>query len=86
MPMPELVFSQHARNQMSERGATESEVISAIERGEAETARHGRSIYRKNFVFEREWRGRHFRVKQVAPVVAGDGDRLTVVTVYVFYF
>ena len=43
-------------------------------------------MYRKNFTFNREWRGRHYRVKQVAPVVVERDDTLVVVTVYVFYF
>jgi hypothetical protein len=36
--------------------------------------------------FNSDWRGRHYRTKQVAPVVALESDKLVVVTVYVFYF
>jgi len=43
-------------------------------------------MYRKNFPFNGDWRGRHYRIKQVAPVAAMEPDRLIVVTVYVFYF
>ena len=43
-------------------------------------------MYRKNFPFEGRWRGRRYRIKQVAPVVAEEGDKLVVVTVYVFYY
>jgi hypothetical protein len=71
---------------MIERGATDSEVRSAIEQGEAEPVRRNRMMYRKNFAFNAQWRGKAYRVKQVAPVTARDDDRLIVVTVYVFYF
>lgn len=43
-------------------------------------------MFRKNFVFNSEWRGKNYAVKQVAPVVAQKPDRVVVVTVYVFYF
>ena len=81
-----IEISAHARIQMIERGATDGEVTTAIEQGQPESARLGRTLYRKNFPFDSTWRGRHYRTKQVAPVVASDGDKLAVVTVYVFYF
>lgn len=43
-------------------------------------------MFRKNFVFNSQWRGKDYAVKQVAPVVAEEADRLVVATVYVFYF
>jgi hypothetical protein len=81
-----IEISDHARNQMGERGVTLEEVHAAIEEGESEPTRKGRVIFRKNFGFNSEWRGRHYRIKQVAPVVAQEADRLVVVTVYAFYF
>ena len=42
-------FSRHALQQMSERGATEEEVLEAIRSGEPVPAKHGRLGYRKNF-------------------------------------
>ncbi len=84
--MQQVVFSDHARQQMAERGATEVEVHAAIEQGQSEPVRNQRTMYRKNFRFDQEWRGRKHRIKQVAPVVAVEPDRLVVVTVYVFYF
>lgn len=84
--MADITFSDHAREQMAERGSNESEVRAAIEQGEREQARGDRTIYRKNFPFEGYWRDKYYRIKQVAPVVTYEGDRLVVVTVYVFYF
>lgn len=79
-------ISHHAREQMDERGANESEVLQAIQNGIDEPARKGRKMYRKNFQFNGLWRGRQYKVKQVVPVVAEEGNKLVVVTVYVFYF
>jgi len=81
-----IVFSQHAREKMLDRGATEEEVIAAIQTGSIEPARKGRWLFRKNFPFHRPWRGKVYAVKQVAPIVTEEVDRLVVVTVFVFYF
>lgn len=81
-----ISLSDHARLQMRERGVTESEVVAAIRQGDAEPARAGRTMYRKTFEFRAQWRGRRYRLKQVAPVVATEPDGLVVVTVYAFYF
>jgi len=81
-----ILFSRHARDKMVDRGTAESEVIAAIRSGRAEPARGGRFLFRKNFAFNAQWRGRTYSVKQVAPVVAEEPDRLVVVTAYVFYF
>ena len=84
--MATIEFSEHALSKMAQRGATESEVISAIQEGDMEPARKGRTMFRRNFPFDGEWSGRYYRTKQVAPVVTNDGATLVVVTVYVFYF
>ena len=84
--MAEIVLGEHVRQRMAQRGATEAEVRAAIEQGESEPARKNRMMYRKNFPFDGEWRGRSYRVKQVTPVVVEDAGKIVVVTVYVFYF
>lgn len=81
-----IEISEHARLQMVERGVSENEVAITIEQGESEAARGGRMMYRKNFRFDREWRGRNYRIKQVAPVVVQESDNVVVITVYAFYF
>lgn len=81
-----VVISSHAREKMIDRGALEAEVHVAIRTGNAEPARKGRLMFRKNFPFNRLWRGQHYAVKQVAPVVAEETDRLVVITVFVYYF
>ena len=81
-----IEISRHARQQMEERGADQREVVAAIREGRAEPGRGNRVMYRKNFQFEATWRGQRYRIKQVAPIVAEERDRLVVVTVYTFYF
>ena len=43
-------------------------------------------MFRKNMDFHSKWRGKSYAIKQVAPVVAEETDRLVVVTVFVYYF
>ena len=81
-----IVFSQHARDKMLDRGATEEEVIASIQLGSLEPARKGRWLCRKNFPCNALWRGKFYAIKQVAPIVAEEPDRLVVITVFVFYF
>lgn len=72
--------------QMTERGATEEEVLETIRSGEQVPAKHGRQGYRKNFQYGRLWGGRRYAIKQVLAIVAEEPERLVVVTVYMFYF
>jgi hypothetical protein len=81
-----IEFSMHAQDKMLDRGASENEVRAAIRTGSAEPARKGRTLFRKNFAFNSQWRGKHYAVKQVVPVVAEEVDRLVVITVFVYYF
>jgi len=82
--MKPTTFSQHARVQMAERGASDDEVIQAIRTGEEAPAKRGRLAYRKNFQFDRVWGGRRYAIKQVLAIVAESPDELVVVTVYTF--
>lgn len=81
-----IVFSSHAQEKMVDRGASEDEVELAISTGNREPARKGRVMFRKNFSYNREWRGKCYRVKQVVPIVSEEEDRMVVVTVFVYYF
>ena len=81
-----IVFSPHALQKMVDRGTTEAEVEVTIHEGNQEPARKGRVMFRKNFTFNSQWRGKHFAVKQVSPVVAEEASRLVVVTVFIYYF
>lgn len=43
-------------------------------------------MYRVNIGYNALWGGRHYAIKQVAPIVVEEADRIIVVTVYTFYF
>ena len=84
--MKQVFLSHHAQEQMRERGASREEVLAAIARGQPEPARNNRVMYRLNIAYNARWGEKTYAVKQVAPVVAEEPDRLIVVTVYAFYF
>jgi hypothetical protein len=86
MSLKPILFSNHAREQMAERGAGEEEVVETIRCGEQVPAKKGRVGYRKNFQYNRLWGGRLYAVKQVLAIVVEERDALVVVTVYTFYF
>ncbi len=84
--MKPIVFSQHALDQLGDRGASEQEVKLAIQGGEEVPAKKGRRAFRKNFPFGSKWKGKHYELKQVMPIVVEDPEETVVVTVFVFYF
>lgn len=84
--MKKIVFSQHAKDQVADRGATEDEVINAIEDGEKMPAKRGRLSFRKNYPYGKIWKGKRYEMKQVVPIVVDEGNMLVVVTVYVYFF
>ena len=84
--MKEIEFSQHVKDQLVDRGATEEEIKLTIRDGEEVPAKKGRKAYRKNLPFESYWKGKYYSTKQVIPIVKEESDRIVVITVYVFYF
>jgi len=84
--MKRIRLSKHAQEQALERGATRSEVEEAIRKGSREPATRGREMFRYNFLFNRKWQGKHYAVKQVAPIIKEESNEIVVITVYTFYF
>jgi hypothetical protein len=78
--------SQHARSRCAARGTDEQEVRAAVIRGVREPAKRGCWMCRLNFQYNKQWRGKHYAVKQVAPVIAERADEIVVITVYTFFF
>jgi hypothetical protein len=76
----------HARQRLSERGATEAEVIATVGGGEQFPAKFGRIGFRRNFSFDGEWRGRQYGSKQVEAYAVRQGEDWLVITVIVKYF
>ncbi len=84
--MKRIRLSKHAEEQAAERGATRPEIEEAVRKGSRELATRGREMCRYNFVFKHKWQGKHYAIKQVAPVIKEEADEIIVITVYTFYF
>ena len=78
-------FHPHARERIAERGATKDEVEVTVEEGEF-PARFGRTGFRRNFLFDSEWRGRYYRTRQVEVYAVQESDDCLVITVIKRYF
>lgn len=74
--MKPIVFSKHALARMRNRGALKDEVELAIRQGESAFASKGRLAFRKNFSFDSKWKGKHYEVKQVMPIITEENDRM----------
>jgi len=79
-------LSEHAKQQLKFRGATEKQVFEAIRTETWDPAELGRLECRKNFVFKSEWNNKYYSTKQVRPIFVEAPDEIIVVTVYVYYF
>ena len=84
--MKTIRLTNHAREQARERGASEAEVRNAVTNGARQRAKHGRELCRYNFPYDQDWQGRHYRIKQVVPVIKEKTKEIVVITVYTFYF
>ena len=76
----------HAADRLLERGATEQELVATVEQGERFTAKFGRTGFRRNFPFDREWRGRRFGTKQVEAYAVREGADWLVISFVTRYF
>ena len=79
-------FHPHAKQRMAERGATNLEVSAAVQDGERFEAKFGRAGFRRNFVFEKQWRGRYYKTKQVEVYAVREDQDWLVISVIVRYF
>ena len=75
----------HAIDRLTERGASEAEVIATVEGGERLPARFGRHAFRRNFAYNAMWRGRLYATKQVE-AIAVEEEGWLVITVMVRFF
>jgi len=71
---------------MIQRGATEKNVVDTVIKGERFEAKFGRSGFRRNFVFEKQWRNRYYKNKQVEVYAVREGNDWLVISVIVRYF
>ena len=70
----------HAKERLSERGATEEEIITAIETGETFAAKFGRTGFRRNVSFGGLWKGKVYATKQVEVYAVKEGDDWLAIT------
>ncbi len=76
----------HAAQRMRERGATYEEVVATVSAGEQFPAKFGRTGFRCNFGFDREWRGQYYRIKQVEVYAVRESGEWMVISVITRYF
>ncbi len=79
-------FLPHARDRLGERGATEEEVILAVEAGEKFEAQFGRVGFRRNLPYGKLWRGKRYETKQVEAYAVRRYDGWLVISVVTRYF
>ena len=79
-------FHPHAQERMIQRGATEKDVVDTVAKGERFKAKFGRSGFRRNFVFEKQWRNRYYKTKQVEVYAVREDNDWLVISVIVRYF
>jgi len=79
-------LSEHARQQIRFRGATDQEVFDSIRTQTWEIAELDRLECRKDFLFQSEWNNKYYDTKQVRPIFVEEYAEIIVVTVYVYYF
>ena len=76
----------HAEARLKERGATPEEIIDAVTHGESSPAKLGRTRFRKNFVYNGLWQGKHYATKQVETIAVRENDDWLVLTVVTRFF
>lgn len=84
--MKPIKFSQHAKEQLVYRGATEQEVIETIKTSPWEPAELGRLGCRKDFKFQKIWNKKYYATKQVRPIFVEEENEIVIVTIYTYYF
>ena len=80
-----IILSQHAKQQLEYRGATEAEIVEALQTSKWMPAELGRLECKKDFVYNKTWNSKHYKIKQVRPIFVEENDKVIVVTVYTYY-
>ncbi len=60
-----VTLHTNARERLAERGASEAEAITTVTNGEQFPAKFGRTGFRRNFAYQKQWRGRFYTTKQI---------------------
>jgi hypothetical protein len=81
-----IIVHPHALQRLSERGATEEEVITTVQKGEQFMAKHGRVGFRLNFLFNGQWNCKHYATKQIETYAVLENETWIVITLIVKFF
>ena len=81
-----VILHPHALVRLTERGALESEVLMTVKTGEHFIAKHGRSGFRLNFVFNGHRNNKYFATKQIEAYAVMENETWIVITVIVKFF
>ena len=82
----EVVLHPHARERLTERGVTQDEVVSTVRSGEHFPAKFGRSGFRRNFSYGKQWRGKYYATKQVEVFAVKESNQWVVIATLARYF
>lgn len=82
-----IVFSEHAREQMRLRGATEEEICQALYNAPWRAAKRAKWQAKRRFAFDQPSpvNQRQYKFKEVEPIFVEESERIVVVTVKVYY-
>ncbi len=78
-------FHAHALERLTERGATQEDVIATIQTGKSFAAKFGRTGFRKRFAFHATWRGQFYANKELEVFAVPAEDGWLVITVVTRY-
>ena len=81
-----VIFHNHAKQRMQERGITEEEIRATIAQGEQFPVKYGRTGFRRNLIIESEWRGKTYQTKQVEVYAIQENSDWIVITLIAKYF
>jgi hypothetical protein len=81
-----IIFSEHAQGYIPLRGYHPHEVDKAVRESSWNPAERNRLEARMDFPYHSLWNGKFYETKQVRPVFVVEGDTITVVTVYTYFF
>ena len=81
-----VILHPHALVRLTERGALESEVLTTVKTGEHFIAKHGRSGFRLNFVFNGHRNNKYYTTKQIEAYAVMENETWIVITIIVKFF
>jgi len=79
-------FPPHALERMAQRGAIEEEVVDTVGKGEQFEAKFGRTGFRRNFPFEKQWRNKYYMTKQIEAYAVKENKDWLVISVITRFF